>query len=131
MNALAPHLTHLLPKLWRFALRLTRHHDDAQDLVQRACVRALERQHQWNPAGSPLSWLYAILHSIWLNEMRSRRLHPVSSLSPESDDAPEREIEDALATDPQARLFFRQVVGAVEALPEAQRVVVLLVAVRW
>ena len=64
MNALAPHLTALLPKLWRFSLRLTRHDEDAEDLVQRTCVRALERQHQWRRDTSPLSLLYAILHSI-------------------------------------------------------------------
>jgi RNA polymerase sigma-70 factor, ECF subfamily len=130
MNTLASHLPTLLPKLWRFALRLTRHHDDAQDLVQRTCVRGLERQHQWHPEGSPLSWLYAIMHSIWLNEMRSRRLHPVDSLSAGSDaDEEDRPIADDRAADPQALLFFRQVVGAVEALPDAQRVVMLLVAV--
>jgi len=129
MTTLAPQLTTLLPKLWRFALRLTRHHDDAQDLVQRTCVRALERQHQWHPEGSALSWLYAILHSIWLNETRSRRLHPVASLSADDDDAPAPDVVDDCAADPQALLFFRQVVGAVDALPEAQRIVMLLVAV--
>jgi RNA polymerase sigma-70 factor, ECF subfamily len=129
MSLLAPHLTTLLPKLWRFALRLTRHHDDAQDLVQRTCLRALERQHQWHPQGSPLSWLYAILHSIWLNEMRSRRLHPVASLSEDEGDALAAEPAASHGADPQALLFFRQVVQAVDALPEAQRVVMLLVAV--
>jgi RNA polymerase sigma-70 factor, ECF subfamily len=129
MNTLASHLPTLLPKLWRFALRLTRHHDDAQDLVQRTCVRALERQHQWHPEGSPLSWLYSILHSIWLNEMRSRRLHPVESLSGTEEDEEDRQFEDNRAADPEAALLFRQVVRAVDALPEAQRVVMLLVAV--
>ena len=35
----------LLPRLWRFAMRLTGDRHDAEDLVQRACVRALERQN--------------------------------------------------------------------------------------
>ncbi len=126
----------LLPQLWRFALRLTRHTADAQDLVQRTCVRGLERQHQWQPQersdSSPLSWLYAVMHSIWLNEMRSRRLHPVDSLTADADndnDAPDVQILDTHATDPSERLHFSQVVRAVEALPDAQRVVMLLVAV--
>jgi RNA polymerase sigma-70 factor, ECF subfamily len=122
----------LLPQLWRFALRLSRHTADAQDLVQRTCVRALERQHQWHPEGSPLSWLYAVMHSIWLNEMRSRRLHPVDSLAGAADgegDAPELQVVDTQATDPSEQLHFSQVVRAVEALPDAQRVVMLLVAV--
>jgi RNA polymerase sigma-70 factor, ECF subfamily len=124
-SPLPSHLPGLLPKMWRFALRLTQHHQDAQDLVQRTCVRALEREHQWNREGSPLSWLYAILHSIWLNEMRSRRLHPVDSLSTD-DDEEDQPLEDERA---ESLMFFRQVVLAVDGLPEAQRVVMLLVAV--
>lgn len=131
MSALAPHLTLLLPKLWRFALRLTRHQQDAEDLVQRTCVRALERQQQWNPEGSPLSWLYAIMHSIWLNEMRSRRLHPVSSLT--GDDGVDSDVIDAATVselaEPESLVFCRQIVAAVDALPEAQRLVMLLIAV--
>lgn len=128
MNPLAPHLTALLPKLWRFALRLTRHDEDAQDLVQRTCVRALERQHQWRPDTHPLSWLYAILHSIWMNELASRRLRRVDSLS-RGDDEEDIELADAAATDPETSMFYRQVVAAVGALPDAQRVVMLLVAI--
>ena len=128
MNALAPHLTALLPKLWRFALRLARHEEDAQDLVQRTCVRALERQHQWQRDTQPLSWLYAILHSIWLNELKSRRLRRVDSLSG-SEGEPEVDVIDNTTADPESSLFYRQVVRAVENLPEAQRVVMLLVAV--
>ena len=128
MNALAPHLTALLPKLWRFSLRLTRHDEDAEDLVQRTCVRALERQHQWRRDTSPLSWLYAILHSIWLNELKSRRLRQVDSLS-RGDAEAEVDVVDNTATDPESSLLYRQVVAAVESLPDAQRVVMLLVAV--
>ena len=43
MNPLADLLTSLLPRLWRFASRLTRRREDAQGLVLRSCVRALER----------------------------------------------------------------------------------------
>jgi RNA polymerase sigma-70 factor, ECF subfamily len=133
MSALAPHLTLLLPKLWRFALRLTRHQQDAEDLVQRTCVRALERQQQWNPEGSALSWLYAIMHSIWLNEMRSRRLYPVSSLTGDDGDVMELGAAvEGVASDlaePESLVFCRQIVAAVDELPEAQRLVMLLIAV--
>ena len=127
MTALAPHLATLLPKLWRFALRLTRHPQDAEDLVQRTCVRALERVAQWQADASPLSWLYAILHSIWLNELASRRLRQVSSLTQDEDR--EHDVIDPQSPDPETALYFRQVVRAIHALPDAQRVVMLLVAV--
>ncbi len=125
MNPLADQLTSLLPRLWRFALRLTRQHEDAQDLVQRSCVRALERQHQWNPATPALPWLYAILHSIWLNEVDARRLRLVGRV--DSEDAPD--VADTATADPETALLYRQVIAAVEALPPAQRVVMLLVGV--
>lgn len=125
MSQLAPQLPMLLPRLWRFALRLARHREDAQDLVQRTCVRALERQHQWNPETPALPWLYAIVHSIWLNELDARRLRVVGQL--DSDEA--HQVADPNSADPETSLLYRQVVGAVEALPPAQRVVMLLVAV--
>src|ERR1700758_1071846 len=70
----------LLPRLWRFAVRLARDPHDAEDLVQRACVRALERRHQLQPGTSPLSWLYTIVHSVWMNEVRARRIRSRSSM---------------------------------------------------
>ena len=56
-DGLCNELPALLPRLWRFAMRLTGNPHDAEDLVQRACVRALERQHQFQPGTSALSWL--------------------------------------------------------------------------
>jgi RNA polymerase sigma-70 factor, ECF subfamily len=120
----------LLPKLWRFALRLTRNRGDAQDLVQCTCVRALERQHQWCAEGTPLPWLYAIVHSIWMNEERSRRLHPVQSFCDSADeDGEERQFKDGGTTNPQDLAYFHQVVAAIDALPDAHRTVMLLVAI--
>ncbi len=42
-------LPELLPRLWAFALRISGNRHDAEDLVQRTCLRALERQHQLKP----------------------------------------------------------------------------------
>ena len=117
-----------LPRLWRFALRLTRDPHDAQDLVQRCCVRALERRSQWQPGTSMLSWLFAIEHSIWMNELRrSQRLRTESLESPDFQNT--EGLPDAAAHDPLQHAHYLQVVASVEALPEAQRTVMLLVAV--
>ena len=40
-----------LPSLWRFALQLTRDKHDAEDLVQRTCVRAMEQSDQYKDTG--------------------------------------------------------------------------------
>lgn len=120
-------LPELLPRLWRFALRLTRDQSDAEDLLQRCCLRALERRWQWRPDSSMLSWLFAIMHSIWLNEVRARQRRRESHL-----DWDDEQVEMMLPShidDPSRTLLLRQILCAVEALPEAQRLVMLLVAV--
>ena len=118
--------THL-PRLWRFAVRLARDRHDAEDLVQRACVRALERRHQLRPDTSALNWLYTIVHSIWMNEVRSRRIRSRSSMewSEELLDT----VPDTTGATPEMDALHRQIMAAVEALPDAQRAVMLLVAV--
>ena len=66
-------LVSLLPKLKVHALYLTRSNDKADDLLQRACLRALSRSHQWQ-AGTRLDrWVSTIMDSIWFNELRQRR----------------------------------------------------------
>src|SRR4051794_37377936 len=63
-----------LPRLWRYALVLTRNAPDAEDLVQTTCVRAIERTHQFAPGTRLDRWLFAILRSIWLNQLRAERI---------------------------------------------------------
>jgi RNA polymerase sigma-70 factor, ECF subfamily len=120
-------LPSLAPRLWRFALRLTRHQGDAEDLVQRSYVRALERRHQWQVGTSLLSWVFAIMHSIWMNELRSAQRRREGSLGAdqEFDDV----IEPSSSADPEYKLMCKQVIQAVSELPEAQRIVMTLVAV--
>jgi RNA polymerase sigma-70 factor, ECF subfamily len=120
-------LPNLLPRLWRFALRLTKHQADAEDLVQRSYVRALERRHQWQSGTSLISWVFAIMHSIWMNELRSaqRRREGTLGADQDFDDL----VEPSASADPEYKLMCKQVIQAVQELPEAQRVVMTLVAV--
>jgi RNA polymerase sigma-70 factor, ECF subfamily len=120
-------LPQMLPRLWAFALRISGDPHDAEDLVQRACLRALERQHQLQPNTSPLSWMFSIIHSIWINEIHARSVRSRSSM--EWDDNFLETVADPSAQTPESDVMNRQIVRAVEQLPEAQRAVMLLVAV--
>ena len=126
-DALSAELPALLPRLWRFALRLAGDRHDAEDLVQRACVRALERRRQLQPGTSTLSWLFSIVHSVWLNEVRARQIRSHGSMqwSEELADT----VADTGASNPEQYTLHQQVISAVEKLPDAQRTVMLLVAV--
>ena len=63
-----------LPRLWRYALLLSRARDVADDLVQATCLRAIERADQFVSGTRLDRWLFSILRSIWLNEVRARRI---------------------------------------------------------
>jgi RNA polymerase sigma-70 factor (ECF subfamily) len=120
-------LPDMLPRLWAFALRISGDRHDAEDLVQRACLRALERSHQLLPDSSPLSWMFSIIQSIWINELRARSVRSRSRL--EWHDSFLETVADPYARTPEDDVMNRQIVSTVEQLPEAQRVVMLLVAV--
>jgi RNA polymerase sigma-70 factor, ECF subfamily len=119
-------LPNMLPRLWAFALRISGDRHDAEDLVQRACLRALERAYQLQPDTAPLSWMFSIIHSTWINELHSRSVRKRSSMEWEDDFL--ENVADPVNKGPETQLMLGQIISAVERLPEAQRVVMLLVA---
>ncbi|MCR4282180.1 MAG: RNA polymerase sigma factor [Bauldia sp.] len=111
-----------LPRLWRYGLMLSGNRDTAEDLVQATCVRALERSHQF-AAGTRLDrWLIAILHSIWLNEVRARKVRQGQGLV----DADAVLVFDGLKQT-ETNILAVQVLREVQELPEVQRETVYLV----
>jgi RNA polymerase sigma-70 factor, ECF subfamily len=120
-QGLKAELAALLPRLWRYARVLSSDREEADDLVQMTCVRALERAAQFTPGSRLDSWLFAILRSIWLNQLRSRRVR----LGQGSVDAASLHFDGAAEIE--ANILARQVLKEVQALPDAQREVVFLV----
>ncbi|MBV8793646.1 MAG: RNA polymerase sigma factor [Hyphomicrobiales bacterium] len=111
-----------LARLWRYALVLSRARETADDLVQATCLRAIERADQFVPGTRVDRWLFAILRSIWLNEIRSRRIREGGGLV---------DAEDVLTTDGareiEMNITASAVLRAIDRLPEAQRETILLV----
>lgn len=61
-----------IPRLRRYALKLTRDSRAADDLVQECLVRALGKQHLWREGSNLRAWLCTILHNLHVNEIRRR-----------------------------------------------------------
>ncbi|VVO10134.1 ECF RNA polymerase sigma factor SigR [Pseudomonas fluorescens] len=87
--------------------------------MQTTCVRALERSAQY-VAGTRMDlWLLSILHSIWLNEVRARRVRQDGG---QADG--QLALDDEYAA--QTHVMAAQVIRRVDALPETQRETVYL-----
>ncbi|WP_370437097.1 sigma-70 family RNA polymerase sigma factor [Microvirga sp. TS319] len=115
-------LPRYLTRLWRYGLVLSGRRDTAEDLVQSTCLRALERAEQFSAGTNLQRWLFSIMHSIWLNEVRSRRIREGSGTV---------DAEAALAFDGseqvEASVLAHQVLREVLSLPDGQREAVFLV----
>jgi RNA polymerase sigma-70 factor (ECF subfamily) len=124
-----------LDALWRFGLRLTSNQDDASELVQKTCVRALEQQQKYTNEGKFRNWLFQIQHRIWLNEIRSRKIRAYEYLDTtqstiESDAGRVQALQSASPdASAETHIYLEQVYKALEQLPEAQRLAIVLVNV--
>lgn len=127
-------LTHL-DALYRTALRMTRHPQDAEDLVQETYLRAIRSLNQFQEGTNLRAWLFKILTNAFINQYRRRGRTPrnesidnvedfylyqhlvESDIQPSSSD-PEREVLE--------RLVDEDIIRALEDLPLPFRQVVLL-----
>lgn len=117
----------LLPRLRRFARGLTGSEEEADDLVQAACERAIQRIGQWQPGTRLDSWMFRIMQNLWIDAIRMGKLRGshLSIVDPESQQAPGMDGEQATMN----RLTLEAVRRGVQRLPPDQRSVLLLVCV--
>lgn len=125
-SSTTPDLRHeiaaLLPRLRRFGRNLTRHREDADDLVQLAVERALQRAAQWQPGTRLDSWLFRIMQNAWIDELRARHRQADTF-------APEEEGLTVGVSGRDAPIDALAVRAAVARLGDEQRAVVALVLV--
>lgn len=129
LETLAGLLPGMLPRLWAFSLRLCGNRHDAEYMLEHACAQGLARAHQWRPGMSSLNWMFSILHGIWASERDTGSVRSRFSAKRDRDrDCMEAGL-DPNAGNPEAASMNDRIVAAVERLPEAQRVVMLLVVI--
>jgi len=108
------------PSLRRFALRLTRNHADAEDVLQQTLMRALEKRSELRDPAHLRPWLLAIARTSWLNSRRGLRnklevLDGGKSLPAHA--GPSGNLEHEILD----RSFTDELLRALDALPEEWR----------
>src|SRR5579864_6687624 len=104
-----------IPRLRRYARALTRDGARADDLVQNCLLRAIAKQHLWQPGTNLRAWLFTILHNQNVNDVR-RAVHEGNNVGIE-------EIAPVLSVQPQALagLEIRDLEAAIAKLVPEQR----------
>ena len=122
MNDLAGLLEAEIPRLRRYARALTRDVTRADDLVQSCLMRAVQKQHLWQPGTDLRAWLFTILHNQNVNDVR-RSAREGSSIN--IDDV--SEVTLTTQSNAFAVLELRDLERALGKLATEQRQVILLV----
>lgn len=113
-------LVDLLPRLNRYARNLTRTESDADDLLQAACTRILDRWAQFKPGSDFDRWAFTVMSSINRNQWRSEGVRKGTGQvdAGETLTAPDS---------PEGNKIREEVFSVLESLPENQRQVMTLV----
>jgi RNA polymerase sigma-70 factor (ECF subfamily) len=127
MGNLRPHLKDVLPSLRRFARALARNTHDVDDLVQMTCERALDRSDQWQEDTRLESWLFRVMHTVWLNEIRSRKVRD-RYRGQEQDRLSDR-VQLAADGAAESKVLLDRVESEIFQLPESERILLLLCCV--
>ena len=73
-------LTPLLGQAGAYARTLLRHKQDAEDAVQQAALRGLQRMDTFDRARSFKAWWFTILRNCCIDALRAARAHPTQAL---------------------------------------------------
>lgn len=122
--------------LFGAAVRLTRSHRDAEDLVQDTLLKAFAHFDRYRPGTNCRAWLFKILTNTFINRYRRAQRDPVSLIDEETGRSLEERAEAPLqsdyehpgATDAEIieRMFGDEVGEALQRVPTDFRVVVML-----
>jgi RNA polymerase sigma-70 factor (ECF subfamily) len=112
-----------IPALRRYAWALVRNQDAADDLVQDCLERAIKSWHLRRRESDPRALLFTILRNLYLNTLRQKKRRGVH--------VGLQDAEAYAGTDPDGErsLICRDALQALNALPEEQRSLLLLIAV--
>ena len=122
-----------MPALYTAALRMTRNAADAEDLVQETYLKAYRGFDSFSEGTNLRAWLYRILTNTHINAYRAAKRRPEVSDVEDVEDlylyhriAPEAGSTRSAEEEVLAGFTDDEVKAAIEALPDAFRIAVLL-----
>jgi RNA polymerase sigma-70 factor (ECF subfamily) len=114
--------------LRRYARVLKRNSRYADDLVQDTMVRAWEKQALWRRGPDLRTWLFTIMHNLYINHLPLAR-REATHLPIMSDGEQGAVVEEMVHGDQIEHVELREVMRRVQGLPAEQREVLLLAAI--
>jgi RNA polymerase sigma-70 factor (ECF subfamily) len=117
-----------LDGLYRYAMDLSRNHEEAEDLVQETYIRAMQAMRRLRADSNIKAWLFTILRNIWINQLRKRSNGPqmveidVGIGVANSIIEPSKDSHDVYVS----KLATEQVRAAIHDLPAEFRQIILL-----
>lgn len=122
-----PHMS----ALYTFAVRLTRDPDDASDLVQETFMKAFRFFDKFERGTNCKAWLFRILKNSYINRFRKTSKAPDTVEYDVVEEFYETIRDSSMETSVLEEQMFNQalddeVAGAIDALPEEFRTVILL-----
>jgi RNA polymerase sigma-70 factor (ECF subfamily) len=122
-------------RLYPAALRLTRNHCDAEDLIQETFAKAYLAFHQFSQGTNLKAWLHRILVTTFYSSCRKREREPAQVLSADagaSTDIHDRLIQSSRSAELEAldNLADSHVMRALTDLPEVYKTAVYLADVQ-
>ncbi len=119
--SLKTELHYHIGSLRRYALVLTRDPVAADDLVQETLVKAIAKADTFQPGSDLRPWLFRILHNTFVSDLRRAKTRAEAAA----------EMPEPVSTECQdTRLELKQVLAALDQLPEAQRMPIILISLR-
>ena len=121
-----------LDSVFRVAFALCGRRDEAEDLVQATFLKAFEQFASFRPGTNCKAWLLRILRNSWIDRLRHRKVVGTElqiDQLPVAAPVSGQETHWTNAQDILNNFADEQIIGALNELPEAQRLVVFLVDV--
>jgi RNA polymerase sigma-70 factor (ECF subfamily) len=105
------------PRLRVYALSLTRDRDRAEDLLQDAFVRAVDKADQYKPDTNFAAWIFTLMRNRHYDGMRRLKNQPHEDIDGLTIPLPARQ-EDGIR--------FRELAGLLQLLPKQNRTILLM-----